>query len=113
MFIDLAKDKPASPLQAAVVGSGPAGLTLARRLQSLGREVLVLESGTLTYSVAAQQLNDGDDALGRTAYLRNSRISAFGGTSYHWGGCCRVLDAVDFTERDWIKHSGWPISLAD
>ena len=115
MFIDLANEKPSGPLRTdvAIVGSGPAGLTLARRLQFLGREVLLLESGTLGYSDTAQQLNDGDDASGRNLYLRSSRIRAFGGTSFHWRGWCRVLDPVDFTERAWIKYSGWPISTTD
>jgi choline dehydrogenase-like flavoprotein len=115
MFIDLAKERPGGPLKAdvAVVGSGPAGLTIARRLQSLGRDVLLLESGTFGYKKTVQALNDGDDALGRTNHLRTSRIRAFGGTSFYWGGWCAPLDPVDFAERAWIKHSGWPISKAD
>ncbi len=115
MFIDLAKTKISAPLKVdiVIVGSGPAGLALAIRLQSLGRDVLLLESGTFDYSDAAQDLNDGEDAMGRTHYLRTSRIRAFGGTSFHWGGHCGELDPIDFTERNWIKHSGWPISKAD
>ena len=115
MFIDLGKERPGGPLKTdiAVVGSGPAGLTIARRLQSLGRDALLLESGTFGYTKRAQALNDGDDALGRTSYLRTSRVRAFGGTSFHWVGWCAPLDPVDFAERAWIKHSGWPISKAD
>src|SRR2546422_1471459 len=115
MFIDLGKERPGGPLKTdiAVVGSGPAGLTIARRLQSLGRDALLLASGTCGYTKRAQTLNDGDDALGRTSYLRTSRVRAFGGTSFHWVGWCAPLDPVDFAERAWIKHSGWPISKAD
>ncbi len=115
MFIDLAKKKLDAPLKTdiAIVGSGPAGLALAIRLQSLGRDVLLLESGTFEYSDAAQDLNIGDDAMGRKNYLRTSRIRAFGGTSFHWGGWCGELDPIDFAERAWVKQSGWPISKAD
>ncbi|MBT8217910.1 MAG: hypothetical protein KJO17_13745, partial [Acidimicrobiia bacterium] len=27
-----------------------------------------------------------------------------------WSGKCRRLEAVDFESRDWIPHSGWPLS---
>ena len=33
-----------------------------------------------------------------------------GGATNHWSGNCRPLDAADFEPRDWIRHSGWPIS---
>ena len=31
-----------------------------------------------------------------------------GGSSYKWSGLCRTLDPVDFEERPWLPHSGWP-----
>src|SRR5687768_3363931 len=115
MFIDLAEEKPGRKLSAdiAIVGSGPAGLSVARRLESFGKSVVVIESGTLGYSAAAQELNNGGDAWGRQHYVRASRVRAFGGTSFHWGGWCRTLDLIDFERRNWINHSGWPISKAD
>lgn len=33
----------------------------------------------------------------------------FGGTSAHWEGFCRPLGRKDFTARDWVPDSGWPI----
>ena len=30
-----------------------------------------------------------------------------------WGGRCALLDPIDFRRRDWVPHSGWPISRAD
>jgi choline dehydrogenase-like flavoprotein len=38
---------------------------------------------------------------------------ALGGTSNLWRGLCGLLDPIDFTERPWIPHSGWPITLSD
>ena len=39
-----------------------------------------------------------------------TRLRFFGGTSNHWGGWCRPLDAVDFEKRDKVPAPGWPIS---
>ena len=115
MFIDLAGEKVGAVLNTdvAVVGSGPAGLSLARRLAAHGREVLLLESGALSPSDAAQELNSGEEAAGRDHYLRFGRIRAFGGTSFHWGGWCAPLDPIDLEPRGWIERSGWPIRAAD
>lgn len=64
MFIDLGKDQPVAIPSADVarVGAGPAGPTLAGRLEELGRDVLLIESGALEYSEAAPQLNSRDDS---------------------------------------------------
>ena len=67
----------------------------------------------MTYADNAQELNQGVDVRGRSKYLEKSRIRAFGGTSFHWGGWCRPLDPVDFQVREWIKYSGWPITFND
>src|SRR5688572_8911398 len=115
MLIDLATEKVAAVLRTdvAIVGSGPAGLSLARRLETHGHDVLLIESGSLSYSDQAQELNAGEDAAGRQSYLRASRIRAFGGTSFYWAGWCTALDSIDFEQRSWVRHSGWPISARD
>jgi choline dehydrogenase-like flavoprotein len=115
VFIELAREQPNGPLKSdiAVVGSGPAGMALALRLEALGRNVLILESGGFDYSEAVQELNDGDDVSGRTNYLRTSRVRIFGGTSFAWAGWCAPLDSIDFESRSWIKDGEWPISSAD
>ena len=115
MFVDLASHKvsPAVRTDVAIVGSGPAGLSLARRLEAQGHEVLLIESGSLSYSDAAQELNSGEDAAGMDYYVRGSRIRAFGGTSFHWSGWCAAFERTDFEHRSWIPRSGWPISARD
>lgn len=37
----------------------------------------------------------------------------FGGTAAIWGGRVAELDPIDFEKRDWVPHSGWPISYRD
>jgi choline dehydrogenase-like flavoprotein len=115
VFVDLLNDRVGATMRTdvAIVGSGPAGLSLARRLEAHGHDVLLIESGSMSYSDAAQDLNNGEDAAGRDHYARGTRIRAFGGTTFHWAGWCAALDPTDFEQRSWIAHSGWPISAAD
>lgn len=89
-----------------VVGAGPAGLTVARGLA--GMRVVLLESGGRLPSPEAQELAKGD-ILGETYWaLETSRLRCLGGTTGHWTGWCRPLDADDFAKREWIADSGWP-----
>ena len=42
-----------------------------------------------------------------------TRIRAFGGSSWSWGGFLGALDAIDYEARPWVPDSGWPLSGAD
>ena len=114
MIIDYqAGDVPAD-LQSdiCIVGSGPAGITLARKLKSTGRDVTLLEAGGTTPTPEGQEFYRGK-IVGRPYFpLQSSRLRALGGTSGHWTGWCGPLDDLDFEVRDWIPYSGWPISRA-
>jgi choline dehydrogenase-like flavoprotein len=91
-----------------IVGAGAAGLTLARRLASPTRRILLLESGGGDYEPAVAALGAGEN-VGFPYYdLEDSRLRFFGGTTAVWGGRCAELDALDFELRDWVPHSGWP-----
>ena len=41
------------------------------------------------------------------------RLRYFGGTSNHWGGWTRALDAVDFLPKPYAPLTGWPIGQID
>lgn len=112
MFDDLSahKEEFAKRAQVAVVGSGPAGLTLAKMLVKKGIEVILISSGTLSYDSKQQDLYEGkivDDIP--LVPLSASRLRMFGGTSNHWTGHCGPFDDIDFQKRDFIPDSGWPI----
>lgn len=93
-----------------IVGGGAAGITIALEFANSGVEVLLLESGDLELDDATQELYRGED-IGLPYFdLEYSRLRYFGGTTNHWGGMCRPLDPIDFETRDWVAHSGWPIS---
>ncbi|GAA4009654.1 GMC family oxidoreductase [Sphingomonas swuensis] len=112
MHIDLGEDRPGRlEADVAIVGSGVAGLTLARRLIEGGRSVLLLESGGLDYEAATADLNRGF-SVGEDYYpLEDSRLRFVGGTTAIWGGRVAEFDAIDFERREWVPHSGWPFGL--
>ncbi len=87
-----------------VVGTGPAGLTLARKYEELtGDKVLVIESGRRSKdNNEAQKLSEVSatgDLPSAYSLLHNRRI--FGGTSTVWGGLCAVLEKRSFLNNEW------------
>lgn len=109
MFIDARQLPEETSVETAVciIGAGAAGITVAREFIGRSFQVVLLESGALDYDEATQTLCDGENA-GRPYSLIGSRMRYFGGSTNHWGGQCRPLDEIDFEERDWVPHSGWP-----
>lgn len=110
MIID-ARDENSDLNRAAkfvIVGSGPAGMTLARKLADVG-PVLVIESGGFTVDPNVQALYEGE-SVGIHYSLTETRARQFGGSSNLWAGWCAVFDSHDFVHRDWVPGSGWPFS---
>jgi choline dehydrogenase-like flavoprotein len=96
-----------------VCGTGPAGMTVARKLASSGKRVLLLEAGGLTYGNQSQEIYDGTNIGLECWALTIRRLRYFGGTSNHWGGRCGIFDPIDFEQRELFGLPGWPISRED
>ena len=97
-----------------VIGAGPAGLALATRLADTTRlEVLVLESGQLEFDPQAQALAKGEVVGDRYFPIEETRIRAFGGSSWSWGGVLSPFEPIDFAKRTWVADSGWPFALQE
>ena len=114
-FID-ARAIPAGTIQEpdlAIIGGGPAGITLALALAHTSIRVMLFESGGLDFDAATQALYAGIDSGVTYLPLDASRMRYLGGSTNHWGGWCRPLDPIDFEKRDWLPHSGWPFGLAE
>ena len=91
-----------------VVGAGPAGITLARRLAAAGASVALMEAGGLELTEESQDAYRGSSVGMEYFDLDVCRLRYFGGTSNHWGGWTRALDAVDFLPKPYVPLSGWP-----
>jgi choline dehydrogenase-like flavoprotein len=130
---DLATFDPASVFEAdlAIVGGGPAGLTIAREFIGTSTQVLVLESGLLDEAPAYAALNELEsNGEPNTPAQKQKRIAfhgessrtwsasqqpygvrcrALGGSSHAWAGKSAAFDPIDFAARSWVPYSGWPI----
>jgi choline dehydrogenase-like flavoprotein len=95
-----------------VVGAGPAGITIARELIGTTLKVVLLESGGTGWEDDIQSLYDGQLAGDEYLPLDSCRSRFLGGSTDHWAGMSFPLQEIDFQERPWIPHSGWPITRA-
>ena len=78
-----------------VIGAGPAGITLARRLAARGLEVALMEGGGLEWSEESQDVSAGESVGLAYPDLDVARLRYFGGSSGHWNGLCRAFEAAD------------------
>ncbi len=97
----------------AIIGGGPAGISLALALQDSGHSILLLESGGMNFDSKTQALYAGRESGVAFTALDGGRLRFLGGSTNHWGGWCRPLDAIDFEARDWLPHSGWPFGPSE
>lgn len=110
-----------------IIGSGPAGVTLARELMGSSSRVCILESGGISQDSDVQNLSFGETVGDPFLPIQATRNRQFGGNSNVWSiklgrmadrqweiGVRYVpLDGIDFEHRDWVPHSGWPICRED
>lgn len=113
MIVDLAENAPPElqEYDVCIVGTGPAGATLARELAGGTLRVCVLESGR-------RRPTPHGDALRATEstgiHVKDwSRERVLGGASTTWAGLSSPLDAIDMSPRPWIGSEGWPIARAE
>jgi choline dehydrogenase-like flavoprotein len=99
----------------AIIGGGAAGISMALNFVNGPLKVVVLESGGLTYESKTQSLYRGQIVGLRYEPLDLCRVRMFGGSTDKrgWAGWCKVFSELDFEHRDWVPHSGWPISKRD
>ena len=92
----------------AIIGGGAAGISLALALANAPISVVILESGGTDFDPLTQRLYLGSQKGVPYLPLDGSRLRFLGGSTNHWGGWCRPLEAIDFETRSWLPHSGWP-----
>jgi choline dehydrogenase-like flavoprotein len=91
-----------------IIGSGAAGITIAREFIGTNVRVCLLEAGGFSPDLEVANLsvidNLGPDYEDKDA----TRSRLFGGTTNRWGGHCVPLQPIDFEKLDWMEYSGWP-----
>jgi choline dehydrogenase-like flavoprotein len=113
-YLESLQDKSKLRSDICIVGTGPAGITLAKELIDSGLKVVILESGDFQFNPDIQNLYAGDIVENLPPVpLDVSRLRYFGGTSNHWEGVCGPFDQIDFRARDWIPNSGWPLTRGE
>ena len=88
-----------------IIGSGPASITLALKLEENGFSSIIFEAGDLYPTGESQDFYSGKIIGDPYFDLDVTRLRCFGGSSQHWGGWCRPLDEIDFET--------WPIKKND
>lgn len=113
MLIDLnqANSDNFADYDVCICGTGPAGITLARKLAAMGKKVAIFEGGGKEYSDISQELYQGK-SVGQQYWdsVAHCRVRYLGGTSNHWSGRCSFFDPVDFEQKDYLSLPGWPIA---
>jgi choline dehydrogenase-like flavoprotein len=96
-----------------VVGAGAAGITLALELAGSALDICLLESGGFSLDEQIQSLYDIESTgyPPRENYM--SRVRRFGGSCNLWAGRSMLLSPSDFSPRDWVPDSGWPIPYTE
>ncbi|NMG06917.1 GMC family oxidoreductase [Brasilonema sp. UFV-L1] len=103
--------------EVCIVGTGPAGMTLAREFLGQDFRVCLLESGDLEFNQQTQSLCEGETVGDNFAELHEIRRRQYGGLAHAW--CIDInnkqiglrhvpLDEIDFEKRDGLPYSGWP-----
>jgi glycine/D-amino acid oxidase-like deaminating enzyme len=108
MLTDLAGERVARPLtgDVCIIGTGPAGLALARSLAEQGRSVVLVEKG----GCHAERRSDTGFAFARREYKGAAlgRAFGFGGTSTLWGGGLLPMRPEELSARG--EAAAWPIA---
>jgi choline dehydrogenase-like flavoprotein len=96
-----------------IVGAGAAGITVASELDGSSQTVCLVESGSYGPDEETQSLYDIDIVGYPVRENFMSRARYFGGSCNLWAGRSMKLTELDIAPREWIPHSGWPITYAE
>ncbi len=115
MFID-GRELPDNHIVEAdicIIGAGAVGISMALEFNNTNTSVALIESGGLEFDAKTQSLYQGGHIGDPTYPLETNRLRYFGGTTNHWAGHCRPFDEFDFSVRDWVPYSGWPVTAEE
>ena len=90
-----------------------ASIAIALRMADKGKSIILLESGGMEFDAENQALYEGTNVGVPYFDLDVTRLRMLGGCTNHWGNQISTFEPIDFAKRDWVPHSGWPITRDD
>ena len=96
-----------------VIGAGAAGIAIAREFVGTQHSVILLEAGGNSFEERNQEPYRSEVVGLSHGGIHTGRARVVGGTTTLWAGQTLPLFDIDFKFRDWIPHSGWPITRGD
>ena len=93
-----------------IIGSGAAGITIAREFLGTRHKIVVLEGGGFDPEADSQKLYESEVVGLPHTSIHDGRARVLGGTTTLWGGQALRFEDFDFKERSWVPDAGWPIS---
>ena len=88
-----------------IIGSGPAGISVALELEKKGIYSLILEAGNLNNNPNSEEFLRSVSIGDHNGDFTSNRMRMFGGTSSIWGGNCNPMNISNFKD--------WPIKQPD
>ena len=96
-----------------IIGAGVAGISIAREFIGTSHDVCMIESGAYSADEQTQSLYELESIGYPVRQNFMARARYFGGSSNLWAGRSMRLSPLDFSRRDWVPNSGWPIGYSD
>lgn len=96
-----------------IIGSGAAGISMAKSFLNTNIRVAVIEAGGFEYDSESQEVYKGRNIGLPYPPLDVTRLRYFGGSTNHWEGNVYPFKVTDFDKHDWLPNSGWPIRKGD
>jgi choline dehydrogenase-like flavoprotein len=94
--------------QICIVGSGAAGIAIAKEFIGSQTQVILLESGSKIFEKQTQSLYNSKLVGLPHHSINHGRARILGGTTTLWAGQALPLYDIDFQYREWVFNSGWP-----
>ena len=82
-----------------IIGSGPAGISVALKLEEKKIRSLIIEAGNEEYNHESQDYYEAKVIGDEITDLKYSRLRQFGGTSNQWGGWSKPME--DYNLSSW------------
>ena len=105
MIVNNLSETLSNNINVIIIGSGPAGISTAIKLEKNKIKSLILEAGGIEQPSDASDYLKGEVKGDEYPELSSLRLRQFGGTSGLWGGSCNPFREEDLDE--------WPIKLKD